>query len=247
VVRLVVLDVNETLLPLDPVVSRMAAVGLADRFDTWFARVVRDGIAAAAAGRLAGFADLARHHLEVLLGDPPAGTGPDAAEVDGSRPTTVDEAVDHVLAGFELLEPHPDVAPGLQAIRQAGIRTVALTNGSGELTRRSLDRAGLAPLVDAVHDVVEVGRWKPTPEPYRSVLAAHATDAADAAMIAVHPWDVLGGQAVGMLGAWLDRRGSPYPAAFGAPDVTAPDLPGLVERLVERPGGPGHRRQGRGR
>jgi hypothetical protein len=45
VVRLVVLDVNETLFPLDPVVARMAQVGLAGRFDAGFASVLRDGIA----------------------------------------------------------------------------------------------------------------------------------------------------------------------------------------------------------
>lgn len=214
--RLVVLDVNETLFPLDPVRDRMAEVGLAGRFDAWFASVLRDGFAAAAAGRFASFGDLARHHLEVLLAGRPGG------------------AVDHVLAGFQHVVPHPDVAGGLEALQRAGIRAVALTNGSGEVTRRNLDRVGLASLVHAVHDVAEVGRWKPAPEPYQAVLAAHATDAADAAMVAVHPWDVLGGQQVGMVGAWLDRSGAPYPAAYGAPDVTGGDLASLAAQLVGR-------------
>jgi 2-haloacid dehalogenase len=219
VVRLVVLDVNETLFGLDPVAARMAEVGLSGRFDAWFASVLRDGIAAAAAGVFASFADLARHHLEVLL-------------ADVSEPTAA--AVHHVLAGFEQVLPHPDVAAGLEALQRAGIRAVALTNGSGEVTRRNLDRVGLAPLVHAVHDVAEVARWKPAPAPYRAVLAAHATGPADAAMVAVHPWDVLGGQQVGMVGAWLDRSGASYPAAYGRPDVTGPDLVSLAARLAGR-------------
>jgi 2-haloacid dehalogenase len=194
--------------------------------------VLRDGIAAATTGRLASFGDLARHHLEVLLADAPSEPVPARTEATAQRPVSAGEAVDHVLAGFEHLVPHPEVAAGLRALHEAGVRAVALTNGSGELARRNLDRAGLSRLVHAVHDVVEVGRWKPAPEPYRAVLAAHATDAADAAMIAVHPWDVLGGQHVGMVGAWLDRLGTPYPAAYGAPDVTGADLPSLVERLA---------------
>jgi 2-haloacid dehalogenase len=216
VLRLVVLDVNETLFPLDPVRDRMAEVGLAGRFDAWFASVLRDGFAAAAAGRFASFGDLARHHLEVLLAGRPGG------------------AVDHVLAGFQHVIPHPDVAGGLAALQRAGIRAVALTNGSGEVARRNLDRVGLASLVHAVHDVAEVGRWKPAPEPYQAVLTAHATDAADAAMVAVHPWDVLGGQQVGMVGAWLDRSGLPYPSAYGAPDVTGGDLASLAAQLAGR-------------
>ncbi len=233
-VRLVVVDVNETLFSLDQIVSRMAEVGLAGRFDAWFASVVRDGVAAAAAGRFARLGDLAGYHLEVLLSDERAEAAPVDPEATSLRSVSVREAVDHVLAGFEHLVPHPDVAAGLRALRAAGIRAVALTNGAADLTRRNLDRAGLAPLIHAVHDVAEVGRWKPAPEPYRSVLTAHATEAADAAMIAVHPWDVLGGQAVGMVGAWLDRRGAPYPAAYGAPDVSGADLPTLVDRLIGR-------------
>jgi 2-haloacid dehalogenase len=247
VLRLVVLDVNETLFPLDPVVARMAQVGLAGRFDAWFARVLRDGIAAAAAGRYASFGDLASHHLQVLLTQhqPSGAAGGPAAP--GPRSASAAEAVDHVLAGFEDLVPAADVAPGLRALRSAGIRAVTLTNGSAALTRRNLDRAGLAALVHAVHDVAEVGRWKPAPEPYRSVLAAHAIDPADAAMVAVHAWDVLGGQAVGMVGAWLDRSGTSSPAVYGAPDVAATDLPSLVERLVERSPPPRGERRGRGR
>jgi 2-haloacid dehalogenase len=220
VVRLVVLDVNETLFGLDPIAARMAEAGLPGRFDAWFASVLRDGVAAAAAGVFASFADLARHHLGALLADV---TEPAAAA-----------AVDHVLAGFEHLLPHPDVAAGLEALQRAGIRAVALTNGSGEVTRRNLDRVGLVSLVHAVHDVAEVARWKPAPEPYRAVLAAHATDPADAAMVAVHPWDVLGGQQVGMVGAWLDRSGASYPAAYGKPDVTSPDLVSLAAWLAGR-------------
>jgi 2-haloacid dehalogenase len=233
VVRLVVLDVNETLFSLAPVAARMEEVGLAGRFDVWFAGVVRDGIAAAAAGRFASFGDLARHHLEVLLTATTSGADTRGGGPTGAEPVLVDEDVDHVLAGFEHLTPHPDVAAGLEALQQAGIRAIALTNGSGESTRSNLDRAGLMPLVDAVHDIGEVGRWKPAPAPYLSVLAAHATDPADAAMVAVHPWDVLGGQAVGMVGAWLDRLGTHYPAAYGAPDVTGTDLPSLVEHLTD--------------
>jgi 2-haloacid dehalogenase len=221
VVRLVVLDVNETLFGLDPVAARMAEVGLDGRFDAWFASVLRDGIAAAAAGVFASFADLARHHLEVLLAEPSERSEPAAAA-----------AVDHVLAGFEHVLPQPDVAAGLEALQRAGIRAVALTNGSGEVTRRNLDRAGLGSLVHAVHDAAEVARWKPTPEPYRAVLVAHATDPADAAMVAVHPWDVLGGQQVGMVGAWVDRSGTPYPPAYGAPDVTGRDLAGVAVQLI---------------
>jgi 2-haloacid dehalogenase len=221
-VELVVLDVNETLFSLTPIARRMAEVGLDGRLELWFARVLRDGIAAAATGRIVTFRELAEHHLLDLL----------PAQVT-SEPDT---AVDHVLAGFGEVAPHPDVEPGLRSLRDAGIEVVTLTNGSADITHAFLERAGLTALVDGVHDVTEVGRWKPAPEPYRGVLERRGVAPEAAAMVAVHPWDLLGAGSVGMITAWLDRGGAGYPAPFGAPDVRASTLEVLAAQLVESPG-----------
>jgi 2-haloacid dehalogenase len=224
VIELVVFDVNETLFPLDPVARRLAEVGLGGQLDLWFARVLRDGIAAAAAGHLATFRDLAGHHLSELLRA--AGTDePEAAAL----------AIDHVLAGLQEVEAHPDVEAGLLALRAGGVPAIALTNGSADLTTAFLGRAGLRHLIDEVHDVTSVGRWKPAPDAYQAVLARREVPAQRAAMVAVHPWDLLGSQSVGMVGAWLDRDGAGYPPSFGAPDLRAPTLEELIAGLLALP------------
>jgi 2-haloacid dehalogenase len=220
--ELVLLDVNETLFTLQPIAERMAELGLDDQLELWFTRILRDGFAAAAAGRFAGFRELASHHLLELL--------------RRHQLTATDAEVRHVLAGFDEVAPHPDVAPGLAALSSAGIPAVALTNGSAAVTRAFLERAGLAGLVADVHDVSEIGWWKPAPVPYRSVLDERGVAPAAAAMIAVHPWDLLGAQSAGLVAAWLDRDGAVrYPSAFGRPDVRAPTFDALVRRLLEDP------------
>jgi 2-haloacid dehalogenase len=219
--ELVLLDVNETLFPLRPVATRMAEVGLDGRFELWFARILRDGFAAAAAGGFAGFRDLASHHLRELLR---------RQQVDAT-----DAVVSHVLAGFDEVLPHPDVRAGLHRLHDAGVPAVALTNGSSELTRAFLDRGGLTELVDGVHDVSEVGRWKPAPEPYRFVLERRRVAPAAAAMVAAHPWDLFGAAAAGLVTAWVDRDGADYPEVFGSPDVAAARFDDLVERLLVAP------------
>jgi 2-haloacid dehalogenase len=218
--ELVLLDVNETLFPLRPVEARMAEVGLDGQFELWFTRILRDGFAATAAGGFAGFRDLAGHHLLELL--------------RRHQVTATDAVVAHVLGGFDEVVPHPDVAAGLTTLRTAGIPSVALTNGSGELTRAFLERGGLSDLVAGVHDVSEVGRWKPAPEPYRFVLERRGVAPAAAAMVAVHPWDLFGAGATGLVTAWLDRGGEMvYPHVFGRPDVRATTLDELAHRLLE--------------
>ena len=106
--RLVVLDVNETLFGLEPVASAFASVGLDPaHHELWFARVLRDGFAVALSGRLATFPDLARHHVRVL------------AEQRGL--VLDDDAVEQVLAAFARVEPHADVPAGLRRAREAGL------------------------------------------------------------------------------------------------------------------------------
>ena len=218
-IDLVVLDVNETLFPLDPIASRMAEVGLEGQLELWFARILRDGIAAAAADRFAGFRQLAAHHLHELL--------------DDGAPEARGRSVEHVLAGFGEVAPHPDVAPGLRRLQEEGIPAVALTNGSAEVVRAFLERSGLTDLVAEVHDVSEIERWKPAPDAYRHVVAQHGVPTGRTAMIAVHPWDLLGAGAAGLVTAWLDRGGAGYPEVFGSPELRGTTLDELVDGLVE--------------
>ena len=217
-VQLVVLDVNETLFSLQPVADRLATIGLDGQLELWFARILRDGFAATAAGRNVAFADLARHHLAALL--------------DQHGIEVRDESLDHAIQGFSEVTAQPDVEEGLNAVRDAGLTAVTMTVGSAEITRQFLDREGLTELVAGVYDAQAAGQWKPAPDAYRYVFDDLGMAADQAALVAVHPWDVMGAQQAGLIGAWLDRSGGRYPSPYGTPTVTAPSLPALVEQLM---------------
>jgi 2-haloacid dehalogenase len=218
----VLLDVNETLSDLAPLAERFEEVGApGDLLATWFAGTLRDGIALAASGRYAAFAEVARAALRPLL-----------ARVRGLG-APVDEAADHVLAGIGTLPVHSDVEPGLRRMRDAGLRIATLTNGSAATAAGLLERAGIAHLVERNLDVAEVGRWKPAPEPYTYACRTLGVASGAAVLVAVHPWDVHGAKCAGLRGAWLNRHGDPYPGVFRAPDASAAELPVLVDRLIE--------------
>lgn len=55
------------------------------------------------------------------------------------------------------------------------------------------------------------------------------------ALVAVHPWDVQGAQAAGLLGTWVNRQGARYPTFIPAPDVTGRDLVHAVDNLLALP------------
>lgn len=149
-----IFDVNETLSDLTPLRGRFQEIGApADLMPLWFAGILRDGFALAAADAYADFADLARDSLRGLL----TGTG--------SQPTDLETAVGHVVSGFSELDVHPDVPAGVRALRAAGYRLVTMTNGSTAHTDRLLDRAGLRDCFDALWDVAGPRRGSHTPAP----------------------------------------------------------------------------------
>jgi 2-haloacid dehalogenase len=209
---LALFDVNETLVDLEGLRGRLEQAGAPGHLlETWFAATLRDGIGLAAAGGYADFADVAAATLRAL-----------APEADA----------EHVLAGLGELDLHPDVADGLRRLAGAGVRIATLTNGSAETTRTLLERGGFADLVERCMSVADARRWKPAPEPYRLACERCAVAAGRVALVAVHPWDVHGARRAGLLGAWLNRAGLPYPPFFAEPNASAGDLPALADRLL---------------
>ena len=113
---LLVFDVNETLSDMSPLAARFEDVGApAHLAQIWFAELLRDGFALTVSGVAEPFARLGGEMLRVRLDD---------QDLDRD----LDEAVQHVLGGFADLALHPDVAEGLNALANLGIRLVTLSN-----------------------------------------------------------------------------------------------------------------------
>lgn len=217
--QVVMFDVVETLASLDPVVERLTEFGMHRRvWNAWFTRLLRDGMALTAAGGYAGFAEVATSAL-----------------VTETRGVLTDAQVDYVMAGFGELIAQPDAAAAVHTATEAGMRVFALTNGSTATTRGFLERAGLIDDLDGVLSIDEVRAWKPTPIVYEHALRSAEVPANRAAMIAVHSWDLYGARQVGFSTGWCSRLEVEPVALFGAADVTARTLDGVVTALAALP------------
>lgn len=51
------------------------------------------------------------------------------------------------------------------------------------------------------------------------------------ALAAVHPWDIDSAKRAGMQGWYIDRRRTPYPRMFTAPDLVVPDFEELADQV----------------
>lgn len=203
-----IFDVNETLSDLAPLDDVFAAIGLpAGTSTAWVAATLRDGFALSLTTGARSFPDVAEQVLRALLSG------------HAERVGTVDDGADRVMSTFSRLPVHDDVAAGVRALAADGHHMVTLSNGSAEYARDLLDRAHVADLFEAFLSVDDVGVWKPHRRPYEHALSRLSVDAADAAVVAVHPWDLHGARATGLTTVHVDRDATPWPTVFNEPDI----------------------------
>jgi pimeloyl-ACP methyl ester carboxylesterase len=120
-------DVIETMFALEPLRQRIITAGQPGHLlELWFARLLRDAFALAAAGGYRPFAELATQALASATGH-----------------TLPHDLAREIAGGFAELDPHPDVEPALRRAHAAGVRVVTLTNGSAHTTATLLRRAGV--------------------------------------------------------------------------------------------------------
>jgi 2-haloacid dehalogenase len=103
-----------------------------------------------AAGSTAPFAQLGVGVLRASLGGLPLNL-------------TVDEAIEHIMGGFDKLTVHNDAHDGIHALAAPDIRLVTLSNGAAKVAQRLLERAGLGQHFERLLSVEGAGVWKPAP------------------------------------------------------------------------------------
>jgi 2-haloacid dehalogenase len=140
------------------------------------------------------------------------------------------EEVRTFMRAWQELSPFPDVAPGLERLR-GRYRLVVLSNGEPEfLAHLATNRVRWE--FDAVISVSTVGAFKPHPAVYRRAAAELGLEVGECLMVSSNSFDVVGGRACGMRGAYVNRYGLPYEETPYRADVTVPDFNGLADALL---------------
>ena len=130
-------------------------------------------------------------------------------------------------------EPYSDVGPALNELQLSGVVVSAMTNGSNEIARSVLGRAGLMDEI-FVYDINEALAWKPSKDAYDFVCNALALPKDQIMLVAVHPWDCHGAMQAGMKAAYIQRNpNEPYPEFLDKPQFIVKDFRELADRLLK--------------
>ncbi len=162
--RIIVFDVNETLLDVDALKPHFVRA-----FDDelvlreWFSTVLLYSEVASLAGPYSDFGAIGGAALDMTA----TSRGVSLSTDDRTR----------ILTGMPSLPAHADVREGLSRLKEAGFRTVTLTNSAATVVEQQLSNADLKDFFERSFSVDTVRRFKPAPEPYRYVAGELKVDA----------------------------------------------------------------------
>lgn len=214
-----VFDVNETLLSLQPLAGELEGVfGPGPPIGEWFARMLHGSLVSNELGTYRAFQEIG---VEALL------------TVAAKRGVDLGgEQAQEIVGVMRHLPPHPDVYNAMERLFDADMRLVALTNSSSEAANSQIEGAGLHIFIQRVFSVEEVGKFKPNPAPYRHVAEALGVPIDETILVAAHDWDCAGAMAAGGHAAFIQRPGVVWGIPNPPPNLIFPDLAALADHLL---------------
>lgn len=139
---------------------------------------------------------------------------------------------DALMAQYAELTAFPENRGVLQTLRQRGVATAILSNGSPDMLQSAVHSAGMDGLLDAVLSVERVRQFKTTPSSYQMVLDHFALEAAQVLFVSSNAWDALGATWFGFTTLWINRQGLPPETLGPAPHHTGRDLSEVLKVLA---------------
>lgn len=128
--RVLLFDVNETLLDIEPLRKAVADVLLDDdAAKLWFTTMLQYSLVMTVSDQYASFGDIGAAVLQMLA---------------RNRDVVLKaEDAKQVMSVIRTLPPHPDVRPALDRLKARGIRLATLTNSSQEVVEAQMRHASL--------------------------------------------------------------------------------------------------------
>ena len=112
-----------------------------------------------------------------------------------------------LLNAYQQLSCYPEVPETLQKLKQQGLGTAILSNGSFEMLEAGVRNSGLEELLDGVFSVETIRIFKPDPQVYQLAVDQLACDPQEILFFSSNAWDVSGSATFGFQAVWVNRFG----------------------------------------
>lgn len=129
------------------------------------------------------------------------------------------------------LDAYPEVAGTLQRLKDKGMKTAILSNGTPTMLTAAVNSAGISASLDGLYSVEAVGVYKPHPSVYQVAVDKLGVPAARICFLSSNGWDVAGAAAFGFRAVWVNRSGTQpenLPASPERQIASLAELPALL-------------------
>ena len=117
----------------------------------------------------------------------------------------------------------------LKTIKEKGVSTAILSNGSREMLAAVVESNGLKPYLDKVETVEEVHLFKTAPQAYELLLKAFPVKKEEILFVSSNSWDALAAKWYGFDVFWVNRLGHPFEEIGEKPNYEGSSLSKVLE------------------
>jgi len=137
-----------------------------------------------------------------------------------------------LMDAYLSLAAFPDVAEGLQELKEAGYKLAILSNGSPRMLQDAAKSAKIDRFLSWIVSVDEIKIYKPSPRVYELAPKRLETGPQSIGFVSSNSWDVAGAASFGLTTFWINRGKQPmdelgFPADKEVEKIT--DLPALLK------------------
>jgi 2-haloacid dehalogenase len=136
-----------------------------------------------------------------------------------------------LLHSYNQLASYPEVAATLKQLREAGIATAILSNGSPAMLKAAVTYAQIGDLIDQVISVDDLAIYKPDPRVYQLALDSFGVAKQQVLFYSSNAWDVAGAVNFGFHVAWINRFSQPPEPLSHAPTLILDNLQQVIPAL----------------
>ena len=125
-----------------------------------------------------------------------------ACDVYGIQDETIK---DKILDAHSKLSPYPDVKDVLNKLKDEGLVTAVLSNGSPQKLTAALKHAEIGELFNGVYSTEQIKAYKPSPAVYEYVEEQLALPRGKICFVSSNSWDIAGAVSYGFYSVWINR------------------------------------------
>ncbi|CAM4060130.1 haloacid dehalogenase type II [Gillisia hiemivivida] len=217
--KLLIFDINETLLDMEPLKKSINEALKEERaFDIWFPTLLQYSLVETLTKNYKDFSEIAGATLKMTA---------QKLDID-----LTEVQIKSILSPITKLSAYPEVSNALKVLKQNGFKLVALSNGKPQVVIDQLKYARIHHFFDKVLSIEEVKNYKPHASTYHCAYSLMNVLPEDTMLIAAHGWDIAGAKRAGIQAAFISRPGkSLYPLAI-EPEIIGSNLKEITESLL---------------